>query len=106
MNTIKAFAVILFLTTSALTANAQERYEQMVITYNPNSRGLYTSTDTGEWKSETVPKSESEGAYNCSPALVRIKELSEQGWELYQNSVSNPGSGPQVFNFHLRRPLK
>jgi hypothetical protein len=106
MNPIKAIVAALFIVTTALTASAQERYEQMVITYNPHSRGLYTSTDTGEWKEETVPKSESEGAYNCSPALVRIKELSEQGWELYQNSVYSPGSFPQVFNFHLRRPLK
>lgn len=106
MNAIKAIVAALFIVTTALTADAQERYEQMMITYSPGNFGMYTSRDNGEWKEEAVPKSERKSINDVTPALIRIKEHSEQGWELYQNSVSLSDGGAQVFTFHLRRQLK
>jgi len=102
MNLIKAFAVIFFIAIATLTANAQERYEQMTVTYITTSRQMFISTDSGEHEEELVPKSEKKSTYDTSPALVRCKQLSEQGWELYQTSAP----APQIFIFHLRRPLK
>jgi len=106
MNLIKSIVLAFFLVTFAVSASAQERYEQMMITYSPGDHGLFTSKDNGEWKEEAVPKSERKSIHDVTPALIRIKEHSEQGWELYQNSVSLSGGGAQVFTFHLRRQLK
>ncbi len=103
MNPIKSLVVVLFVTTSALAANAQERYEQMTIMYYSTTRLMRISTDTGEYKEEVTPKSgKKDSEYDLSPALVKCRELSEMGWELYQTSMHNTNT----YVFHLRRPLK
>jgi hypothetical protein len=102
MNPIKAIVVVLFITLSATVAHAQERYEQMIVVYNAVTSQISISTDSGEYTEESLHKSDSKKYLDISPALVRIKQLSNQGWELYQTSFPKL----EYPTFLLRRPLK
>jgi len=101
MNTIKASALTLFIAVSAFTATAQERYEYMIITYSAVNGELFISTDTGEYKAEVIPRSDKKPNLDLSPALIRIRPYSDQGWVVYQNSMISVST----IVFHLRRPM-
>ncbi|MFZ1693799.1 MAG: hypothetical protein WAT74_11420 [Flavobacteriales bacterium] len=102
MNPIKVIVVALFIVTSALPANAQERYEHMTILYFATTAEMFISTDTGGYKTEVGEKTDKKASWDLSPALVKCKQLSEEGWELLQTSIQQPSA----YFFHLRRPLK
>lgn len=102
MNKIKALFVTLVCITITLSSQAQAHFEQMIVLYNRFDRTLHISMDNGDYKMETIPKGAVKDRYDISAALVRVKQLSADGWELYQNTTMEGG----LWFFHLRRPLK
>lgn len=78
---------------------AQDKYEYATIDYYIAARTIIVSTSTGDYEEVIVDKNAIKNSVSdYRPALKKVVELEDKGWELYQSSPFSFGKG-----FYMRK---
>ena len=95
------------ITTLLLTATflfAQQKYEYAVIDYTPSARAIQISLNGVDFKKVDVPKETAKGFGDANPALIEVTKMEDQGWELFNSTMSVGATyAEHIFVFYLRK---
>ena len=105
---IKTTLLTVFFFWGFLTSlHAQDKFEFAVIFYQPVPRIMEISINGTEYKKIDVDNKEVLGLNDVNAALKEIKNMSKEGWEVFNTDiVQGQTVGSRSFVFYLRRKAK
>ncbi len=83
---------------------AQEKYEQAVI--RQTLMGLHISVEGKEYKRIKFEKGTTADFEDLTPILKELANMRNDGWEVWNSSVTTYNDGPNKTTYFLRRKIK
>lgn len=85
-NIVKVLLCMLLFLGAFSKAEAQEKYEYAVITYQIDASKIVISINGNELKTIGASKTSKE-YFDANPALKEVSKMNEEGWEVFSTGV-------------------
>jgi len=83
---------------------AQEKYEFAIVSFYGYDMTIEISIDGKDFKSIKVPKTEKMGWRDANPVLKEIKNMNNEGWEIFNTGITSGSTADNVnYTFFLKR---
>jgi hypothetical protein len=101
---IKALCLAAFVMVMLNTElKAQDKYEFATVTYSTYSSKITTSFSNAPSESVNVEAKDINGVLDQAPALKKVVELQNSGWESFTAAVGNFSPSYPLYTFYLRK---
>jgi hypothetical protein len=98
MKNLKTTMIVVMLMLAAVgSAVAQEKYEYACVYYNSSENVVSTSINGVDFEKEKITIASTKGLWDLNPAIKKVLDMQEKGWEVYNSGVSSAPNGVIYF---------